>query len=864
MRAPPLIAPRSTIREGSSGTTCSSLPVPPASPNGRRRVQGISTKGFPPSTALIGGGFVPASSSNGLAMNYSSPPPPGQCPMLTSPASLIPTIPMKTRMDIDGASVSTYTSSNMCDSIQSTPRTSPSRSLRSKPNQVPAMFAYTHLGDQHSALSADVSGQSSLAEIHYPTSQCGLEEPAPVRTVPEQSSGMQRQAPAKAFYARQSPFASAVHGQSRENVEQSTEPHSNSSPTPDISVFLQSTLTRCPPDPTTHMPFGVIAQPFAAHLPAPTSHFARCEKCKGYVNPHIEFQDRFENWICSLCARENTVSDDMTIEGQFVGNRPDIQNSSVEYFGPKTNADAPPYLREPRYLFLLDISVEAVQSGSLAAACRGIQASLDELSQYGALKVGIMTYDKTIHFYDLSGRRPRMIVLPDMEDLYEVDACPFFLPVTACRPAFELLLEKLPALKVDGCVPSSDFYSALSAANMMLKVTGGKVFALTVTPPSRGSANNDLVEGLLQREVQRSLQPADQAIVKIGELLAKNQIACDIFAASDKFQDIASLRAVCLNGGVVRKYKISNQELHNFEHDICSAATSFHAFDVMFRVRVSAGWKVDLQFGIDSDDAQETPGLYRTTAHVPTLTTNSIIPFCIQPKSVGKTNRDRLIVQFACVYINMHGERRIRTHTQRYKAEIDFGVVNPSAMLTLVNHQAMRESLRTNNLEGGKKIIVDTLQDVSRRVRADAPQEWEVVSRLLYGMLHSQAFKSAGARNVDDNLLIWERLREYPTAAAITLAFPQMWRLSDISQDGCDLSNTMPLTCREMSNNESYLLFDGQRWVLWIGAHAECTKIPDGDHHVPYRIHMFLTRNGLQVFPTATFTTFRSKTTFMR
>jgi len=846
----------------------SSVPVLlSANSSSRRLGQGMSTKGFVPSTALIGGGFVPASSSNGHAMNQSSPPMPEQCPILVNPPPWVPSLMNTSHMkrDNDGASVSTY----LCDSNQGTPFTSPSASPRSKTHPIlTSAFACSPSGDQYSNFSTRASDNSYQSEMYYRTSQYRLEEPAHIESIPQQSLNTQQSnptpAPTNAFNPRHVPFAPVVdYTQNCENVtERPISYYNDSFPSLDINQFLQSTLTRCPPD-STQMPFGIIAQPFAAHLPAPSVHYARCDKCKGYMNSHIEFQDCFRNWKCSLCGTMNKVSDDMATEGQFVRNRPDILYSSVDYFGPKMHPDAPSYLREPRYLFLLDISAEAVQSGSLAAACRGIQASLDHLNQYEALKLGIMTYDTTVHFYDLSGRWPRMIVLPDLEDLYEVDACPFFLPVAACRTALDVLLEKLPTMKIEQCVSSSDFYSALSAVNMVLKVTGGKVFALTVTPPILKGSSKNANDSHTQREARRNLKPGSQAIEEIGELLAKNQIACEIFAANDKFQDLASLRAVCLNGGVVRKYKISDHELHGFEHDIRSAATLIHAFDVSFRVRASQGWKVDLQFALNSDDPCEISGLCKSTELVPVLSENSTIAFSLQPKTCRKLYRDKLIVQLACVYVNMHGERRIRTHTQEYKVEMDFGVVNPSAMLMLVNNKAMRESQRTNNLETGKKMIVETLQDVSRRVKADAPKEWEIVSRLLYGMLQSDAFNSS-TPNVDDNLRIWERLRECPIVATITLAFPRLWRLSDISEYGADISSMMPLTCRQMSNSESYLLFDGQKWLLWIGCDAEGTQGPEGDHQVPYSVCSFLTSNGTQEFPAATFTMFRSRNTFMR
>lgn len=62
----------------------------------------------------------------------------------------------------------------------------------------------------------------------------------------------------------------------------------------------------------------------------------------------------------------------------------------------------------PVYLFVIDVSVGAVQSGMVATACAAIVEGLDGVpNREGRTQVGVITVDSAVHFYPIVVRGGR-------------------------------------------------------------------------------------------------------------------------------------------------------------------------------------------------------------------------------------------------------------------------------------------------------------------------------------------------------------------------------------------------------------------------------------------------------------------------
>lgn len=181
----------------------------------------------------------------------------------------------------------------------------------------------------------------------------------------------------------------------------------------------------------TALPLGLVLQPLApvqeGENQIPVLDFGdtgppRCRRCRTYINPFMTFRSGGNKLVCNMCTFPNEVQPEYFAPTDPSGvrvdrpERPELTNGTVEYMVPKEY-----WAKEPvglRWLFLIDVSQEAVTKGFLDAFCEGILGSLygnheqgrnDETSNGNQAesrsipsgsKVGFVTYDKAIHFYN--------------------------------------------------------------------------------------------------------------------------------------------------------------------------------------------------------------------------------------------------------------------------------------------------------------------------------------------------------------------------------------------------------------------------------------------------------------------------------
>ena len=66
----------------------------------------------------------------------------------------------------------------------------------------------------------------------------------------------------------------------------------------------------------------------------------------------------------------------------------------------------------PAYIFVIDVSVSSCACGMLAAVVDGIRHALDSMAENERTMVGFLTFDSTLHFYNLKASltQPQMLV----------------------------------------------------------------------------------------------------------------------------------------------------------------------------------------------------------------------------------------------------------------------------------------------------------------------------------------------------------------------------------------------------------------------------------------------------------------------
>lgn len=227
---------------------------------------------------------------------------------------------------------------------------------------------------------------------------------------------------------------------------------------------------------TSGMQLAMIVQPLA--LPHPSEEPiqvvdfgeggpVRCSRCKAYINPFMKFIDQGRRFICNLCGFSDETPRDyhcnLGPDGRRrdADERPELCRGTVEFVATKEFM-----VREPMpavYFFLIDVSMNSVQTGATAAACSAISQVITDLPEGPRTLVGVATFDSTIHFYNLKRalQQPLMLIVPDVQDVYTPLQTDVIVPLSECRQHLELLLESIPNMFQSNRTSESAFGAAI-------------------------------------------------------------------------------------------------------------------------------------------------------------------------------------------------------------------------------------------------------------------------------------------------------------------------------------------------------------------------------------------------------------------
>ena len=194
------------------------------------------------------------------------------------------------------------------------------------------------------------------------------------------------------------------------------------------------------------------------------------------------------------------------------------------------------------YLYLLDVSHNAINTGYLQSFCETLLDNLDKIPGDSRTQIGFITYNSSLHFYNLSDAlsQPRMMIFPDLEDLELPMPDSLMVNLNENKEAIQLFLQSLPSMFADTYETDSALGTALNAAHMLLKQTGGRITIMQTCLPNVG------VGSLKQREENidkdsANLAPQTDFYKKLALDCAGVQIAVDLFMFNSLYADLATL-----------------------------------------------------------------------------------------------------------------------------------------------------------------------------------------------------------------------------------------------------------------------------------------------------------------------------------
>uniref|UniRef100_A0A8D2MQU8 SEC24 homolog A, COPII coat complex component n=2 Tax=Zonotrichia TaxID=44387 RepID=A0A8D2MQU8_ZONAL len=593
------------------------------------------------------------------------------------------------------------------------------------------------------------------------------------------------------------------------------------------------------------LPLGLLLHPFKdlSQLPVVTSSIiVRCRSCRTYINPFVSFLDQ-RRWKCNLCYRVNDVPEEFLYNPvtRVYGEphkRPEVQNATIEFMAPSEYMLRPP--QPPVYLFVFDVSHNAVETGYLNTVCQTLLDNLDSLPGNTRTKIGFITFDSTIHFYSLQEglSQPQMLIVSDIEDVFIPMPENLLVNLNENKELIQDLLKTLPQMFTKSLETQSALGPALQAAFKLMSPTGGRITVFQTQLPSLGMGALKSREEPNQRATAKDihLTPSTDFYKKLALDCSGQQVAVDLFLLSGQYSDLASLGCISrYSAGSVYYYQ-SYHHKHNpvqvekLQKELKRYLTRKIGFEAVMRIRCTKGLSIHTfhgNFFVRSTDLLSLPNV------------NPDAGYAVQ-MSVEESLTDMQVVSFqsALLYTSSKGERRIRVHTMCLPvvttlSEVYLGA-DVQAITGLLANMAVDRSVSAT-LSDARDALVNAVIDSLAAYRSSvlsiqqpgltAPFSLRLFPLYILALLKQKAFQTGTNTRLDERIFTMCQVKNQPLVYLMLMTHPSLYRVDTLTDEGALNINdrTIPqppllqLSVEKLSRDGAYLMDAGSVMFMWIG-----------------------------------------------
>ncbi|KND02225.1 uncharacterized protein SPPG_02707 [Spizellomyces punctatus DAOM BR117] len=599
------------------------------------------------------------------------------------------------------------------------------------------------------------------------------------------------------------------------------------------------------------IPFGLLVTPYRHLLdgedPVPVINppqIVRCRRCRTYINPWVQFVEQGSRWKCNLCFLTNEVPSFFDWDPETRGHvdrlqRPELTHAVVEFIAPQEYMVRPP--QPVVMLFVIDVSYAAVQSGMLATAARTILDTLDSVPNTdNRTKVGFITVDSALHFYNLSPNlaEPQMLVVSDLDDTFLPMPYDLLVSLTESRSVIEMLLQRIGDMFKNTQNVGNVLGRALQAAHKMISPIGGKIIVLQSTLPNQNEGALKAREDpkLLGTPKEVSLlQPQTGFYKNLAVSCSPTQVSIDVFLFSAQYADIATLSGCAkFTGGSVYYYPAFNaarsEDAMKFAHEFSHFLSRPIGLEAVMRVRASKGIRMTAfhgNFFLRSTDLLSLPNVNPDNSY-----------------AVEMTLQENLTTSLACfqtalLHTSSNGERRIRVITLAVPVTNNladvFASTDQFAVASLLSKKAVERAL-TSKIEDAREALMYKLDDImgaykssfttsGQAVQLLMPDNLKLLPLLTLGLLKNTAFRSTSTVPSDLRSYIMAMLYVLPPEMSMVQIHPRFWALHALDQQaglpGADGRIVKPpslnLSSEKLERHGLYLLENGFEIFIWVG-----------------------------------------------
>uniref|UniRef100_W5K921 SEC24 homolog B, COPII coat complex component n=1 Tax=Astyanax mexicanus TaxID=7994 RepID=W5K921_ASTMX len=594
------------------------------------------------------------------------------------------------------------------------------------------------------------------------------------------------------------------------------------------------------------LPLGLLLHPFRdlTQLPVITSNtIVRCRSCRTYINPFVSFLDQ-RRWKCNLCYRVNDVPDEfmynpVTRSYGEPHKRPEVQNSTVEFI-----ASSDYMLRPPQpavYLFVMDVSHNAIETGYLNVLCQSLLENLEKLPGDSRTRVGFLTFDSTIHFYNLQEglSQPQMLVVSDINDVFIPTPDSLLVNLKESMELVKDLLSSLPGMFMSTRETHSALGPALQAAYKLMSATGGRVSVFQTQLPTLGAGMLQSREDPNQRSSTKTVQhlgPATDFYKKLALDCSGQQIGVDLFLLSSQYADMASLACMSkYSAGSVFYYQAFHH-LHNqaqkvkLQKDLQRYLTRKIGFEAVMRIRCTKGLSIHTFHG---------NFFVRSTDLLSLANVNPDSGFAVQ-MSIDESLADTSLACFqaALLYTSSKGKRRIRVHTLCLPVVSQlsdvFAGADVQAITCLLANMAIDRSI-SSSLSDARDALVNAVVDSLEAFRSNgsnlqpagliAPAALRLFPLYVLALLKQKALRTGVSTRLDERLFSMCEFKSQPLRQVMRMVHPDLYRIDNLTEQGALHLNErvvpqpplLQLTAEKLSREGAFVMDCGSVLFLWVG-----------------------------------------------
>ncbi|XP_052630717.1 protein transport protein Sec24B isoform X9 [Harpia harpyja] len=604
------------------------------------------------------------------------------------------------------------------------------------------------------------------------------------------------------------------------------------------------------------LPLGLLLHPFRdlTQLPVITSStIVRCRSCRTYINPFVSFIDQ-RRWKCNLCYRVNDVPEEfmynpLTRSYGEPHKRPEVQNSTVEFI-----ASSDYMLRPPQpavYLFVLDVSHNAVEAGYLTIVCQSLLENLDKLPGDSRTRIGFITFDSTVQFYNLQEglSQPQMLIVSDIDDVFLPTPDSLLVNLHESKELIKDLLNALPNMFTNTRETHSALGPALQAAFKLMSPTGGRISVFQTQLPSLGAGLLHSREDPNQRsstKVVQHLGPATDFYKKLALDCSGQQTAVDLFLLSSQYSDLASLACMSKYSAGCIYYYPSFHRSHNpaqaekLQKDLKRYLTRKIGFEAVMRIRCTKGLSIHTFHG---------NFFVRSTDLLSLANVNPDAGFAVQ-MSIEESLTDTSLVCFqtALLYTSSKGERRIRVHTLCLPvvsslADVYAGA-DVQAVVCLLANMAVDRSV-SSSLSDARDALVNAVVDSLAAYMSTAsnlqqsmliaPNSLKLFPLYILALLKQKAFRTGTSTRLDDRVYAMCQMKSQPLVHLMKMIHPNLYRIDKLIDESTIHVNDrvvpqpplQKLSAEKLTREGAFLMDCGSIFYIWIGKNCSNNFIKD-------------------------------------